>query len=54
MWKNWKNLFCEGLQFTMSLAEYIIIGLLTINTIVGLFTIFKGLTIRIRKQDGGK
>ncbi len=38
----------------MSLAEIIIIGLLTINTIVGLFTIFKGLTVKIRNWDGGK
>ncbi len=38
----------------MSLAEYIIIGLLAINTIVGLLTLFRGFTIKIRKQDGEK
>ncbi len=54
MWKSWKNLFCEGLQFTMSLAEIIIIGLLTINTLVGLFTVFIGWTVKFKKQDGGK
>ncbi len=35
----------------MSIAEIIIIGLLTTNTIVGLFTLFKGYTIKIRRQD---
>ncbi len=35
----------------MSLAEIIIIILLSINTIVGLFTVFIGLTVKIRRQD---
>ncbi len=35
----------------MSLAEYIIIGLLSINTITGILNLFKEYTINIKRQD---